>query len=241
MAADRFVGVTAATPKLPPDVIAASQGTTAADLAAGNHTHAGGGGVPTTRLIATTAPLSGGGDLSADRTLAVAAFTQTVPGVVPAPVTLGGRVLRDDGVWWLIPQATTAVMGLVAMATTAEVAAGVSTSSAVSPLTLRDGRRLGVVTTAATSGAFGLTNENQLSVFTAPTAITLTMPANATVAFAIGARLDIAQTGAGRITVAPAGGVTITGTPSLTLRAAGSVASLVKIGTDAWLLTGDLA
>jgi hypothetical protein len=32
---------------------------------------AGGGGVPTTRVIATTSPLAGGGDLSADRTLTI--------------------------------------------------------------------------------------------------------------------------------------------------------------------------
>ena len=42
----------------------------------------GGGGVPTTRTISTTAPLTGGGDLSADRTLAVSAATTTAQGVV---------------------------------------------------------------------------------------------------------------------------------------------------------------
>ena len=37
---------------------------------------------PTTRTIATTAPLQGGGDLSADRTLTVDAATTSAPGVV---------------------------------------------------------------------------------------------------------------------------------------------------------------
>lgn len=42
----------------------------------------GGGGVPTTRAINTTAPLSGGGDLSVDRTLAVADASTSAKGVV---------------------------------------------------------------------------------------------------------------------------------------------------------------
>ena len=42
----------------------------------------GGAGVPTTRLINTTAPLAGGGDLSADRTLTVGDATTSAKGVV---------------------------------------------------------------------------------------------------------------------------------------------------------------
>lgn len=40
------------------------------------------GGVPTARTISTTAPLTGGGDLSANRTLAVSAASSTAAGVV---------------------------------------------------------------------------------------------------------------------------------------------------------------
>lgn len=54
---------------------------------------------PTTRTISTTAPLSGGGDLSADRTLSVVTFSSVASGVVPA--SGGGTVnfLRADGTW----------------------------------------------------------------------------------------------------------------------------------------------
>jgi len=46
---------------------------------------AGGGGyVPTTRLISTTAPLTGGGDLSANRTFAMPAATNAVDGYLTA-------------------------------------------------------------------------------------------------------------------------------------------------------------
>lgn len=54
---------------------------------------------PRARLISTTAPLQGGGDLTADRTLSVDLFTPTVKGVVPAPGTASTRYLRDDGTW----------------------------------------------------------------------------------------------------------------------------------------------
>ena len=45
---------------------------------------------PTTRLISTTAPLTGGGDLSADRTLAVSGATTIARGVVMLAGDLGG-------------------------------------------------------------------------------------------------------------------------------------------------------
>jgi hypothetical protein len=63
------------------------------------------GYVPTTRLINTTGGLTGGGDLSADRTLSGVVFGASGPthsiGMVPDPgATLGGtRYLREDATW----------------------------------------------------------------------------------------------------------------------------------------------
>lgn len=56
-------------------------------------------GVPNTRTISTTAPLTGGGDLSANRTLAISQFAGGSPGSVPT--SLGGTTnfLRADGSW----------------------------------------------------------------------------------------------------------------------------------------------
>jgi len=58
-----------------------------------------GGGVPPARQINTTIPLTGGGDLSANRTLAVNTFGAAQSGVVP--LSGGGAVnfLRADGTW----------------------------------------------------------------------------------------------------------------------------------------------
>lgn len=55
--------------------------------------------VPTTRRVDTTAPLTGGGDLSADRTLAVSQFDSTAPGVVPPSGGGTSDYLRADGTW----------------------------------------------------------------------------------------------------------------------------------------------
>lgn len=63
--------------------------------------------VPTTRTIFTTAPLTGGGDLSTDRTLAISNFTGDsgsggAKGVVPAPAAgdaAAGKYLKADGSW----------------------------------------------------------------------------------------------------------------------------------------------
>jgi hypothetical protein len=63
--------------------------------------------VPTSRTISTTAPLTGGGDLSADRTLAISAFTGDsgsggAKGAVPAPAAgdaAAGKFIKADGTW----------------------------------------------------------------------------------------------------------------------------------------------
>ena len=55
--------------------------------------------VSTTRTISTTAPLTGGGDLSANRTLAVNTFGAAQPGVVPLSGGGTANFLRADGTW----------------------------------------------------------------------------------------------------------------------------------------------
>lgn len=54
---------------------------------------------PLARTISTTAPLSGGGDLSANRTLTVSQFTSGAAGVVPASGGGTTTFMRADGTW----------------------------------------------------------------------------------------------------------------------------------------------
>jgi hypothetical protein len=71
-------------------------------------------------------------------------------------------------------------------------------------------------------------------------ALTLTVPTNATVAWPVGTSIDILQTGAGQVTIAAGAGVTVNGTPGLKLRTQWSGVTLFKRATDTWVVYGDL-
>lgn len=85
-----------------------------------------------------------------------------------------------------------------------------------------------------------LTERDNLIEMGKATAQTLTIPANSSVAYPVGTSIDILQTGAGQVTIAGAGGVTVNATPGLKLRAQWSSATLFKRATDTWVVMGDL-
>lgn len=74
-------------------------------------------------------------------------------------------------------------------------------------------------------------------------AITLTVPANSSAAFPVGTVIALAQLDAGLVTVAGDAGVTINGTTpgDEDLTGQWATASLTKLATDTWLLSGGLA
>ncbi len=76
---------------------------------------------------------------------------------------------------------------------------------------------------------------------TKASAMSIIVPTNATEAYSVGQRIDIMQYGAGQVTVSGDTGVTVRFTPTNKLRATYSTASIIKIGTDEWVLAGDLA
>ncbi len=69
---------------------------------------------------------------------------------------------------------------------------------------------------------------------------TLTVPANADAAIAVGTRIHIVQTGSGQTTITPGSGVTVNGTPGLKARAQWSAITLLKRATNTWVAFGDL-
>lgn len=72
-------------------------------------------------------------------------------------------------------------------------------------------------------------------------AITLTVPTNATVAFPVGTVIELFQQGAGQVTISPAGGVTIRSKDSNNkISGQYGAASLRKRDTDEWVLSGDI-
>ena len=85
-----------------------------------------------------------------------------------------------------------------------------------------------------------LADNGKLVTLSNASAITLTVPTNASVAFPTGSIVNLQQVGAGQVTIAGDTGVTVNGTGTKT-RAQWSAASLVKTATDTWTLIGDIA
>ena len=78
---------------------------------------------------------------------------------------------------------------------------------------------------------------------TGSSAVTVTIPAEATVPFEIGTLINITQIGAGVATIAAAAGVSLNGVTggSVALDGQWSGAALTKRGADAWVIQGALA
>ena len=100
--------------------------------------------------------------------------------------------------------------------------------------------QVGINAQTGTTYTTVLADQSKLVTLTNASAITLTIPANSSVAYAVGTKIDFAQLGAGQVTVAGAGGVTVNATPTLKFRDQYSAASCIKTATDTWLLVGDL-
>lgn len=86
-----------------------------------------------------------------------------------------------------------------------------------------------------------LTDAGKLVTLSNASAITVTIDTNANVATVIGTRIDFIQIGAGQVTFVGGSGVTVSSTPTLKTRAQYSGVSIIKVGTNLWYLTGDLA
>jgi hypothetical protein len=99
------------------------------------------------------------------------------------------------------------------------------------------------ITTAATAGSVYtlVTSDSGKLLMCAGTASgTVQIPINSSQAFAVGQKVDLVQMGTGTVTVVGTAGVTLRSTPSAILRTQYSAASVIKIGTNEWLLMGDL-
>jgi hypothetical protein len=73
-------------------------------------------------------------------------------------------------------------------------------------------------------------------------AITLTVPPNSSVAYPVGTRIDLVQSGAGQVTVAAGAGVTINSKgAALKLTGQWSGATLIQRSANTWVLVGDIA
>lgn len=86
-----------------------------------------------------------------------------------------------------------------------------------------------------------LADAHKLVTLSNASAITLTVPPNSSVAFETGDQVNLLQLGAGQVTVAAGSGVTLRSEGSkVKLTGQYALATLVKIGTDEWVLVGNL-
>jgi hypothetical protein len=86
-----------------------------------------------------------------------------------------------------------------------------------------------------------LTERDSLIEVSSATGVTITIPTNTAVAYPVGTSIDILQTGAGQVTIAPVDGtVTVNATPGLKLRTTWSSATLFKRAANTWVVFGDL-
>jgi hypothetical protein len=97
-----------------------------------------------------------------------------------------------------------------------------------------------IVTVGGTTDTLALTDRDRYIRYTSGSAVTVTVPANATVAFPVGTEIHLRQAGAGQVTVAAAGGVTINTSETLLLRTQHATVTLIKVGTNEWDIMGEL-
>ena len=120
------------------------------------------------------------------------------------------------------------------------------TSPTLNTPTINDARQnLTLNAQTGTTYTLVITDNGRLVTLSNAAAITVTVPLNATVAYATGAIINVQQIGAGQVTIQGASGVTITSTGATATtpktRAQYSAASIIKTGTNSWTVIGDIS
>jgi hypothetical protein len=104
---------------------------------------------------------------------------------------------------------------------------------------------LGINTQTGTTYTTVLADNGKLTTLSNASAIAVTIPLNSSVAYPVGAQINMAQLGAGQVTVSGAGGVTIvsTGATAATpkTRTQYSTLTCVQTSTDNWIVMGDIS
>jgi len=104
---------------------------------------------------------------------------------------------------------------------------------------------LGITTDTSTGYTTVLSDNGKLITLSNASAITATIPPNASVAYPVGAQLNFVQLGAGQVTFTQGAGVTIVSTGATasapTTRAQYSSATAIQTSANNWLVAGDIA
>ena len=104
---------------------------------------------------------------------------------------------------------------------------------------------LGINSQTGTTYTTVLADNGKLTTLTNASAIAVTIPPNSSVAYPVGAQINMAQLGAGQVTVSGGSGVTIVSTGATATapkaRAQYSTLTAVQTATDNWLVIGDIS
>jgi hypothetical protein len=106
-----------------------------------------------------------------------------------------------------------------------------------------EGIALLTTNTAALGGTYTLSLDDisKTLTFNSTATYTVTVPPNSSVAFPIGAKVDVVRLGTGAVTIAQGSGVTVNSKNlNKNIAAQWSGATLVKVDTNTWILIGDL-
>jgi hypothetical protein len=136
--------------------------------------------------------------------------------------------------------------GSVTLAINTAVTADLTTAQVLTNKTLTSPLiNLGINAQTGTTYTTVLADNGKLITQTNASAITTTIPPNSSVAYPVGAQINVAQLGAGKVTFAQGAGVTIVSTGATAsapaLRAQYSTATAVQTATDTWLIMGDIS
>lgn len=99
-----------------------------------------------------------------------------------------------------------------------------------------------VVTVSGTTKTFALSDANTFQSCTNGSAVSVTVPPNSSVAYAIGVEIEVWQDGAGVVTASPGSGVTINKQSGFNVATNGQYTGfcLKKLATDTWIAFGNL-
>ncbi|QKY78488.1 minor tail protein [Gordonia Phage Zitch] len=214
------------------DIARLPVGTGSTQVAAGNDSRIV-NAVPNTRTVAAGTGLSGGGDLTANRTLAVAY------GTTAGTAAQGNDARLSDT---RTPTDLSVTTGKLADASVTVPKLGADVAPAIQAMIDTSVLAAQRVTVNAQAGAYTLvaTDANKAVEVSSASAVNLTIPTDAAVAFPVGTVIEVDQLGAGKVTIVGASGVTVQAPVTPTTRAQYSAVLLRKRAANLWLVSGDM-
>lgn len=161
-------------------------------------------------------------------------FQRPVTGITKAMVGLGNVDNTADADKTISTATQTALDGKAASSHTHEISDINGLQDA-----LNTSGGIQQIETKTANYAFVLTDSGKIIQMNAASARSFTIPTNALVAFPIGSSIDLMRYGTGAVSIAASAGANLRASAGTSLRAQYSMATIIKIGTNEWVITGD--